>query len=105
MRKRDKAELGKTSFDFSDYVDKSGQNYKLNLEGGPDPDAFIEIFIKAKLLEKRSPSQRSQRSATSKRSRAPTVATEIVMGTIAERDSENSEIKAEDIEMKDKQYQ
>ena len=52
MSKMDKTNLGQTNFDFSDYVGKKSASYKLPLKGGPDDEAYIEIYIRTKVLDR-----------------------------------------------------
>ena len=45
--------LGDTDFDLAKYANnEKAHEDKLILRGGPDPESFIEIYIKAKVLEK-----------------------------------------------------
>ena len=62
VEKATQRNLGQTNFDFSDYVGQKAHK-KLPLTGGPDPEAYIEIQIRAKLVERdESPSGRSEAS-------------------------------------------
>ena len=45
--------LGETDFDLAKYAnDEKPHEDKLVLRGGPDPESWIEIFIRAKVLDK-----------------------------------------------------
>ena len=84
--------LGEADFDLSKYANEErAMEDRLPIKNSPDPNAFIEIYIKAKVLE--AAPQHSSRVAS---------ALNISMPVIEERDSD-FDVK-EELEKKEKEY-